>query len=64
MTENDLREAGRYLPDFKAPGFREMVPARVTAQMTGEELAKRCHMSNTTLEQRYPTGSVSGRKAG
>ena len=48
-----FREAERYLPDFKASGFREMVLARVTAQMTGEELAKRCHMSNTTFRAHF-----------
>lgn len=53
MTENDFREAERYLPDFKASGFREMVLARVTAQMTGEELAKRCNMSNTVFRAHF-----------
>lgn len=53
MTENDFREAERYLPDFKASGFRETVLARVTAQMTGEELAKRCHMSNTVFRAQF-----------
>lgn len=53
MTESDFREAERYLPDFKASGFREMVLARMTADMTGEELAKRCHMSNTAFRARF-----------
>lgn len=53
MTESDFREAERYLPDFKASGFREMVLARMTANMTGEELAKRCHMSNTAFRARF-----------
>lgn len=53
MSENDFREAERYLPDFKASGFREMVQARATTQMTGEELAKRCHMSNTVFRAHF-----------
>ncbi|WP_285815492.1 helix-turn-helix transcriptional regulator [Phocaeicola sartorii] len=53
LTENDFREAERYLPDFKASGFKEMVLARVTSQMTGEELARRCNMSNTAFRERF-----------
>ena len=53
MSESDFREAERYLPDFKASGFREMVLARATTQMTGEELAKRCHMSNTAFRTHF-----------
>lgn len=53
MTGDDFREAERYLPDFKASGFREMVLARATGQITGEELAKRCHMSNTAFRAHF-----------
>lgn len=53
MTENDFREAEQYLPDFKASGFREMVLARATSSMTGEELAKRCNMSSTAFRERF-----------
>lgn len=53
LTENDFREAERYLPDFKASGFKGMVLARATAQMTGEELARRCNMSNTAFRERF-----------
>lgn len=53
MSESDFREAERYLPDFKVSGFREMVLARATTQMTGEELAKRCHMSNTAFRTHF-----------
>lgn len=40
MTESDFRLAEKYIPDFKGAGFRETVLLRVTANMTGEELAK------------------------
>lgn len=53
MIESDFREAERYLPDFKVSGFREMVQARMTTNMTGEELAKRCHMSNTAFRAHF-----------
>lgn len=53
MSENDFREAKHYLPDFKASGFREMVQTRATTQMTGEELAKRCHMPNTAFRMHF-----------
>ena len=53
LTEKDFREAERYLPDFKAYGFKEMVLARATTQMTGEELAKRCNMSNTVFREHF-----------
>lgn len=53
MTENDFREAEQYLPDFKASGFREMVLARATTPMTGEELAKQCHMSSTVFREQF-----------
>ena len=41
MTESDFRLAEKYIPDFKGAGFREAVLLRVTANMTGEELAKK-----------------------
>lgn len=53
MTENDFREAERYLPDFKASGFKEMVQARAIPQITGEELARRCNMSNTAFRAHF-----------
>lgn len=53
MTENDFREAEQYLPDFKASGFKEMVLARATTPMTGEELAKQCNMSNTAFREQF-----------
>ena len=53
MTESDFRLAEKYIPDFKGAGFRETVLLRVTANMTGEELAKKCHMSNTVFRERF-----------
>ena len=53
MTESDFRLAEKYIPDFKGAGFREAVLLRVTANMTGEELAKKCHMSNTVFRERF-----------
>ncbi len=53
MTESDFRLAEKYIPDFKGAGFREAVLLRVTANMTGEELAKKCHMSNTIFRERF-----------
>lgn len=53
MTESDFRLAEKYIPDFKGAGFRGTVLLRVTANMTGEELAKKCHMSNTVFRERF-----------
>lgn len=53
MTESDFRLAGKYIPDFNGAGFRETVLLRVTANITGEELAKKCNMSNIVFRERF-----------
>ena len=60
MTESDFRLAEKYIPDFKGAGFRETVLLRVTANMTGEELAKKCHMSNTVFREKSGDTVISG----
>lgn len=57
MTESDFREAERYLPDFKASGFREMVLSKTgrspVGSLTVGELAKRCHQSERVFRERF-----------
>lgn len=53
MSEADFRLAGKYIPDFKGMGFREMVLIRFAPDMTGRELAAACHMSNTVFREHF-----------
>ena len=56
MSESDFREAERYLPDFKASGFREMVLARATTQNDRRRTGK----AMPYVEHRFPHAFQGG----
>ncbi len=52
-TGSDFRRLEKYLPHFRHDGFTYMVLQRSAGVLTGKELAKRCHMSETVFRERF-----------
>lgn len=53
LTEEDFRMAEKYLPDFKCNSFKNIVELKAKEVRTGSELAKCCHISETTFRERF-----------